>query len=81
MSKAQVSKQPVEVQVANIGGINETEVSFSPGVTILTGRNATNRTSFLWAIMAALGSESISLKRGDANDGHVELTIDDNTYW
>ena len=36
MSKAQVSKQPVEVQPANIGGINEAEVSFPLGVTILT---------------------------------------------
>ena len=79
MSKAQVSGWPVEVQAANIGGISETEVSFSLGVTILTGRNTTNRTSFLRAIMAALGSESTSLKR-DSDEGYVEPAIGDNTY-
>ena len=79
MSKSQVSKESVEVQASNIGGISETDVSFSPGVTILTGRNATNRTSFLRAIMAALGSESTSLK-GDSDEGYVELAVGDDTY-
>jgi chromosome segregation ATPase len=71
--------QSVHVQAENIGGIDETSVSFSSGVTILTGRNATNRTSFLQAIMAALGSEQASLK-GDAKTGSVELTLGGETY-
>jgi predicted nucleic acid-binding Zn-ribbon protein len=50
-----------------------------PGVIALTGRNATNRTSLLQAVMAALGSDTVSLK-GDADEGHVELTIGDTTY-
>ncbi|WP_458210558.1 archaea-specific SMC-related protein [Haladaptatus sp. NG-SE-30] len=69
----------VDLSVRNIGGIDETEVTLSPGVTALTGRNATNRTSFLQAIMAALGSDQTSLK-GDADEGMVELTIGDETY-
>lgn len=62
----------VRVETRNIGGIDETEVGFSSGVTVLVGRNATNRTSFLQALMAALGSKQVSIK-GDANEGYVEL--------
>ncbi|WP_458209220.1 archaea-specific SMC-related protein [Haladaptatus sp. NG-SE-30] len=69
----------VELAVRNIGGIDETTVSFSPGVTILSGRNATNRTSLLQAMMAALGSERASLK-GDAAEGSVELELGDETH-
>jgi len=65
--------------VENIGGIDRTEVDIPPGVTVLTGKNATNRTSFLRSIMCAMGSERVSLK-GDADDGAVELTLDGETY-
>ncbi|ODR80998.1 chromosome segregation protein SMC [Haladaptatus sp. W1] len=69
----------VHLHVRNVGGIDETEISFSPGVTALTGRNATNRTSLLQAIMATLGSDQSSLK-GDADEGRAELTLGDETY-
>ncbi|PSP76761.1 chromosome segregation protein SMC [Halobacteriales archaeon QS_3_64_16] len=69
----------VRLTVENIGGIDHTDLAFSPGVTVLAGRNATNRTSLLQALMAALGSEHVSLK-GDAEDGRVELEIGDDTY-
>lgn len=67
------------VSVRNIGGIDETNVSLEPGVSILYGRNATNRTSFLQAVMAALGSENVSMK-GDADEAEVELEFDDEVY-
>ncbi len=67
------------IHAENIGGIQETTVEFSPGITILVGRNATNRTSFLQAVMAALGSENVSIK-GDADEATVELTLGDETY-
>ncbi len=70
---------PGEVHAKNVGGIKETTVEFSPGVTILVGRNATNRTSFLQAVMAALGSENGTIK-GDADEAEVELTLGDETY-
>ena len=79
MSPVQSAKEKVTVRAENIGGIDHTEVEFSPGVTILTGRNATNRTSFLQTLMAALGSERVSVK-GDADEGEVELRIGDETY-
>jgi chromosome segregation ATPase len=69
----------VQIAVENVGGIDETTVSFSPGVTILTGRNATNRTSLLQGLMAGLGSEDVSIK-GDADEAYVELTVGDETY-
>ncbi|MFB6250412.1 MAG: archaea-specific SMC-related protein [Halobellus sp.] len=65
--------------VENIGGIDQTDVEIPRGVTVLTGKNATNRTSFLRSIMCAMGSERVSLK-GDADRGKVELTLGDTTY-
>jgi chromosome segregation ATPase len=79
MSTEELSKENVSVWAKNIGGITETEVSFEPGVTILAGRNATNRTSLLQAIIAGLGSNKASLK-GDADEGEVELFINDERY-
>jgi len=78
MSSEQVGSGS-QLSVRNIGGIDETEVSFEPGVTVLAGRNATNRTSLLQAIMAALGSDNVSIK-ADAEEAHVELTIHGDTY-
>ncbi|WP_227377665.1 archaea-specific SMC-related protein [Haladaptatus halobius] len=79
MKISQQDQHHIELSASNIGGIDHTDVEFSPGVTVLMGRNATNRTSFLQAIMAALGSDQVTLK-GDADKGSVELTIDDETY-
>ena len=79
MSTENIAKEAISVRVENIGGIDETELDVSPSVTALTGRNATNRTSLIQATMAALGSDRVSLK-GDAEEGHVELTIGDTTY-
>lgn len=78
MASDQVA-QGVRVHARNIGGIDETEVSLQPGVSVLTGRNATNRTSFLQAIMAGLGSERASLK-GNAEEGSVTLELGERTY-
>jgi predicted ATP-dependent endonuclease of OLD family len=80
MSSAQsTEEESIRLTVENIGGIDHTNATFSPGVTVLAGRNATNRTSLLRALMAALGSEHVSLK-SDTDEGHVELEIGDSTY-
>jgi chromosome segregation ATPase len=78
MGTTQVSSE-AKLTVENIGGIDRTEVTFEPGITILAGRNATNRTSLLRAIMAAMGSNDVSIK-ADAEEGRVELTLDGETY-
>jgi DNA repair exonuclease SbcCD ATPase subunit len=65
--------------IENVGGITETEINIPPGTTVLSGENATNRTSLLQAIMAVMGSDKATLK-GDANEGRVRLSIGDGTY-
>ncbi|MDG5819470.1 archaea-specific SMC-related protein [Natronococcus sp. A-GB7] len=67
------------LSVSNIGGIEETTVPFQQGITVLSGRNATNRTSLLQGIMAALGSDRASLK-ADAKEGEAVLEFGDETY-
>lgn len=79
MGASQIGTEKMQLSVENIGGIDNTTVEFTPGVTALAGRNATNRTSLLQAIMAAFGSDRVSLK-GDATEGAVEMTIGDETY-
>jgi chromosome segregation ATPase len=79
MSASQIEAETVQLSVENIGGIDDTTVEITPGVTALSGRNATNRTSLLQALMAAFGSDHVSLK-GDADEGQVELTVGDEVY-
>jgi len=79
MATLETLDEGVDVRVENVGGIDETSISLSPGVTVLTGRNATNRTSLLQGLMAGLGSENVSVK-GDADEASVELAVGDETY-
>ena len=65
--------------VKNIGGIDETTMQISSGVTALVGENATNRTSLIQAIAAGLGTDSYTLK-SDADCGEVSLTVGEETY-
>lgn len=73
------SESIAELDVQNIGGINETSVVFEPGVTILAGRNASNRTSLLQAMMAAVGSDNVSVK-ADAEEAYVEMILNGESY-
>ncbi|MFW5955773.1 MAG: archaea-specific SMC-related protein [Halorhabdus sp.] len=79
MSVPAQQREAAVFTVENIGGISQTDVEIPPGVTVLKGSNATNRTSFLQAIMAAMGSEKASLK-ADADRGCVTLSIGDREY-
>jgi DNA repair exonuclease SbcCD ATPase subunit len=78
MSVEQKDLKPM-LKVRNIGGIDDTSVDFKSGVTILAGRNATNRTSLLQGIMAALGSDNVSIK-ADTDEAHVELELHGERY-
>lgn len=73
MSSQRATESAVEGSIQNIGGIDETSIELASAVAVLTGRNATNRTSFLRAVMAAIGGDDVSLK-GDADQGTVELS-------
>ncbi|WP_144906572.1 archaea-specific SMC-related protein [Halobellus captivus] len=79
MSQQKPAVDSAKIDVKNIGGIDKSSVEFDPGITILTGRNATNRTSLLQAIMGAVGSDNVSLK-ADADEGEVHLELDGDTY-
>ena len=74
-----VETDDAAVSVENVGGIDHFEVAFEPGVTVLAGRNATNRTSLLSAIGGVLGGSSASLK-SDADAGEVILELGGETY-
>lgn len=71
---SRVTPQSARIAVRNLGGIDACEIELSPGVTILTGRNATGRTSLLSALSGALGGTAGTLKT-DADRGMVELTL------
>jgi len=79
MANAEQTQQEVIVSVRNIGGIDETTISLEPGVNVLSGRNATNRTSFLQSLIGVLGGEDVSIK-GDADEGEVELELGEDVY-
>jgi DNA repair exonuclease SbcCD ATPase subunit len=79
MATAERSQREATFRVENVGGIERTEVEIPPGVTVLSGKNATNRTSFLQAVMAVLGSQQATLK-GDAEDGRVRLNLGGDQY-
>ncbi|WP_136687378.1 archaea-specific SMC-related protein [Halorhabdus amylolytica] len=79
MGVSETISETAAFSVENVGGISEASVKFSPGVTVLTGENATNRTSFLQAIMAAMGSNQATLK-ANADQGSVELTLGGTEY-
>ncbi len=72
-------EERVELDVENIGGIDACSVEFQRGVNLLTGRNATNRTSLLRAVSGILGGTDATLK-SDADEGHVTLTVGDREY-
>jgi DNA repair exonuclease SbcCD ATPase subunit len=67
------------LSVSNLGGIENTTVEFSPGVTILVARNATNRTSLLRALNGTLGGTAATLK-SDTDNGHATLTLGDDEF-
>lgn len=67
---------PLRATVSNIGGIARGAIGFEPGVTILAGQNASNKSSLLEGVSAVLGGPKPSLK-SDAEAGRVELDVDD----
>lgn len=79
--EARSTTEPDEatIEVENIGGIDHCQVSFSPGITILEGQNATNRTSFLSAVAGVLGGSAATLKT-DAEVGYVSLEFGEESY-
>ncbi|MEE6209892.1 archaea-specific SMC-related protein [Salarchaeum sp. III] len=61
-----------ELTVRNVGGIDELKTTFGDGVTLLSGPNASNKTSLLHALTFALGSDDVPLRSGTTR---AEVTL------
>jgi DNA repair exonuclease SbcCD ATPase subunit len=68
-----------EVSVENVGGISGATVEFRPGVTLVAGRNASNKSSLLAALAGVLGGPVPTL-RSDADAGSVTMTVGGESY-
>lgn len=69
------------VHVENLGGITDATLTIQRGISILVGRNATNRSSFLRSLAAGLGGDDAAAHlKTDTDAGHVEVTIGTETY-
>ncbi|WP_252697933.1 archaea-specific SMC-related protein [Natronosalvus vescus] len=68
-----------QIEVSNIGGIDRTTLTFQPGLTLLVGENATNRTSLLRAINGGLGG-TMARPKSDTDRGTVELELGGRQY-
>lgn len=69
----------LSVSVSNVGGIETTDRRLPPGVTVLSGENATNRSSFLRALATGFGADVATLK-GDAPEGTITVEVGEETY-
>lgn len=72
-------EEGLELEVTHIGGIDHARISLTPGVSILEGKNATNRTSLLTALADVLGGSPASLKT-TTDSGRIELEFGDRTF-
>jgi len=68
-----------QLRVANVGGITDASVPIARGVTLVAGRNASNKSSLLRALAGVLGGPVPPLK-SDADEGSVRLDIDGETH-
>ncbi|WP_435348588.1 archaea-specific SMC-related protein [Haloarchaeobius sp. HRN-SO-5] len=65
----------LDISITNVGGITAMECSFDDDLTVITGPNASNKTSLLQAIAFGLGHSTVPIKN-DAEEARVELEID-----
>ncbi|PSQ17525.1 hypothetical protein BRD00_07430 [Halobacteriales archaeon QS_8_69_26] len=65
----------LRLTVENVGGIESTEVEFGEGITLVTGTNASNKTSLLRAIQFAFGVDSVPIHT-DADTATVEMEFE-----
>jgi chromosome segregation ATPase len=70
----------LRVTVRNVGGISDGVVTIPRGVTLLSGENASNKSSFLRGLSAVLGAPAPTLK-SDAEEGFVRLETDEGDYY
>lgn len=75
----EMGESTVELTVENVGGIRNADLALTDGVTLLSGRNASNKSSLLRALAGVLGGPVPPLNN-DAETGLVRLAVDDTEY-
>jgi chromosome segregation ATPase len=68
----------LELDVENIGGVESASLQLDPGVTLVSGPNASNKTSLLTALAFAVGQDDPPLRAG-TDRAEVRLSFDDTT--
>lgn len=74
-----MGSETLSMEVENVGGVQDDHIDITPGVTVLSGENTTNRTSLINALMAGFGSDDAEIRTG-AEEGYVSLNIGSETY-
>jgi predicted nucleic acid-binding Zn-ribbon protein len=67
------------LDVRNVGGIEDASVMLAPGVTVVAGENASNKSSLLGSLGGVLGGPHPPL-RGGCDAGSVALDTGDERY-
>lgn len=79
--RSAVEQRECHLDIRNLGGIDDLELTVPRGISMLVGKNATNRSSVLRSLAAGLGGQaSAAYLKTDADSGHVELTTGGETY-
>jgi predicted nucleic acid-binding Zn-ribbon protein len=68
------TEESLTLGVRNVGGIERASVTLAPGVTIVAGENASNKSSLLGSLGGALGGPHPPL-RGGTDGGSVTLEV------
>lgn len=79
MSSQMPNAESLDIKISNLGGIEYREAEIPPGITVLSGPNATNRSSFLRALATAFGVDAATLQ-ANKDEGYVSMNIDDAEY-
>jgi DNA repair exonuclease SbcCD ATPase subunit len=66
--------ESLTLDVRNVGGIEDASVTLDPGVTIVAGENASNKSSLLGSLGGVLGGPRPRL-RGGADTGSITLAV------
>jgi predicted nucleic acid-binding Zn-ribbon protein len=67
-----------KVHATNVAGIDELELELEGETVLISGQNASNKTSLLKSIAFGMGSPHIPIRSG-ADEARVELTLDGRT--
>lgn len=70
--------ETLALEVENVGGIREADRTLSAGITFIQGPNASNKSSFLRAVLFALGARHVPIRSG-AEQASVRLAIGDRS--